>query len=324
VTALYRPEDSTAVPHPNRMERLRLLWIRVLRDSERATPRSIAEEFFQVEVCEDIHAAAECMKRFAPRAVCWEYEEADAIALRAMRDFKLANPALPILMLTGQHSESLAVWAFRARVWNYLIKPVAKSELRANFTMLAELLREDRGPARAVRQLRGLLPGEYAAKGAGSDGSVLRSAIVSVERHYSEKLRQSAVAVECGMTSSAFSRAFKGEYGLTFSEYLMRFRIGQACYLLRLGSHSATSAGVAVGFDDASHFARAFRKVMGMSPSLYKRQKAAVQGAEQRQRRRAALRGALMRHRDPRGPSEVASALRDQEKSPPGRAERVR
>jgi hypothetical protein len=36
----------------------------------------------------------------------------------------------------AQHSESLAVWAFRNRVWNFLVKPVRTSELRANFDVL--------------------------------------------------------------------------------------------------------------------------------------------------------------------------------------------
>lgn len=274
------------------MERPRLLWIRVLRGCENAVSRSIAEQYFQVEVCPDVASASAHFTRFVPQVVCWEYEEADALALRAMRDFKLTHPSVPVLMLTGQHSEALAVWAFRTRVWNYLTKPVAVSELRANFTILAALARESRGAARPVRQLRALLPGEFATQGTDMDGASLRAAIIQVERCYADKLRQATVAANIGMSTSAFSRAFKAEYGLTFSEYLMRFRIGQACCLLRLGTYTATTAGLAVGFDDASHFARAFRKLMGTSPSSYKRQKC-VPGSRNdlRRRRRAALLG---------------------------------
>jgi AraC-like DNA-binding protein len=296
----------------------------VLRDCASAVSRSIAEEFFQVEVCPDVRAVDAWNKRFAPHVVCWEYDEADAVALRAMRDFKLANPSLPMLMLTGQHSESLAVWAFRARVWNYLTKPVAMSELRANFTILAELVREDRGAARPVRQLRAFLPGEYTAQAAANEGSLLRAAIAQVERHYAEKLRQSAVAASCGMSTSAFSRAFKAEYGLTFSNYLMRFRIGQACYLLRLGAHSATTAGLAVGFDDASHFARAFRKMVGTSPSAYKRQRHAAKDVGRQQRRLAAQAGGPLRGVDSRGSDQVRTTVRDHDKAPPRASDRER
>ena len=267
------------------MERLRLLWIRVADGCESAASRAIAEEYFAVGVCPNIAAAQAWVRRFAPQVVCWEFEEAHAAALRAMRDFKIANPSLPLLMLTTQHSETLAVWAFRTRVWNYLVKPVATNELRANFSILTELVRDDQGPSRSVRSVRDLLPGDLAADSSAERVPALQAAVKQVERHYAEKLRQAAVAAQCGMSASRFSRAFKAEYGLTFSDCLMRFRIGRACRLLRQGSHSATTAGLAVGFEDASHFARAFRKLLGTSPSAYQRQGSVISPANERRRR---------------------------------------
>ena len=92
-----------------------------------------------------------------------------------------------------------------------------------------------------------------------------------MEHNFEHKLRQSAIAASAGMSSSAFSRAFKAEFGITFSQYLARYRISRACLLLRQGSHSVTNVGQAVGFDDASHFARTFRSLLGVSPSAFKR-----------------------------------------------------
>jgi AraC-like DNA-binding protein len=267
------------------MERLRLLWIRVADGCEIAASRAIAEEYFTVGVCPNIAAAPSWLRRFGPQVVCWEFEEAHAAALRAMRDFKLANPSLPVLMLTTQHSETLAVWAFRMRVWNYLIKPVATNELRANFAILSELVRDAQGPSRSLRSVRDLLPGDVAADSSAVRVPVLQAAVKEVERRYNDKLRQAAVAATCGMSPSSFSRAFKAEYGLTFSGYLRRFRIERACRLLRQGSHSATTAGLAVGFEDASHFARAFRQLLGTSPSSYQRQQSAIAPLNERRRR---------------------------------------
>jgi AraC-like DNA-binding protein len=268
----FHPEQK-AQPRPayRSQQRPLLLWVRVLSGRENPISRAIAEEYFRIEVCPNFASARAWTKRFSPQVVCWDFEGVDAGVLRAMRDFKTAHPSLPVLMLTAQHSEALAVWVFRARVWNYLIKPVAVSELRANFSMLAELWAEKPGAERRLRQPRALLPQEFIPQSATTS---LQAVVARVERHYAQKLRQAALAAQCGLSTSAFSRAFKAEYGLTFREYLMRLRIRQACQLLRLGTHSATAAGLAVGFDDASHFARAFRKLTGMSPLLYKRQSA--------------------------------------------------
>lgn len=250
------------------MQRPRLLWIRIADFAATDIPHGIAEDYFELQVCTGAEVDA-VLQQFSPQVVCFDFEQTHAEQLRAMRDFKRLHPSMPVLMLTAQHSESLAVWAFRVRVWNFLVKPVRTSELRANFDVLARMVADRQGPARAARCVGTLIPDEVAETPLLT--APLDSALRQVEQHYASKLRQSAVAGACGMTVCSFSRAFKAEFGLTFREYLLRYRIGRACELLRQGMHSATDAGMAVGFEDASHFARAFRRVMGVSPSTFVR-----------------------------------------------------
>ncbi len=251
------------------MSRPRLLWVDSTLGCGCAVPRTSAEAHFEVNARVPVAEALAAGQRFAPSVVCFEFEHPDAGGLRALRDFKLANPSLPLLMLTTQHSEALAVWAFRVRVWNYLAKPVAASELTANFAMLARIAREERGPSRALRAVGALMPPD-ARSAEKPRESPLHSALRYVERNFEQKLRQSSIATSAGMSSSTFSRAFKAEFNITFSEYLARYRISRACHLLQQGSHSVTTVGQTVGFDDASHFARTFRAVMGVSPSRFK------------------------------------------------------
>ena len=265
--------------------RPRLLWLDLTDGCASGVSRLAAAEYFQIEVSTDIEVAHASVQCFEPHVICFEFEHANATQLRAMRNFKLTNPSLPLLMLTTNHSEDLAIWAFRVRVWNYLVKPVSPSELRANFSTLARLVSDDQGPARSVRSVGALLPADVVGTPDAIGRSSLQAALTNVEQHYAEKLRQSAVAASCGMSSYAFSRAFKAQYGMTFSQYLMRYRIGRACRLLRYGSHSATKAGLAVGFNDSSHFARAFRKLLGISPSTYQRQETPLQPVVERRRR---------------------------------------
>lgn len=253
------------------MSRPRLLWVDSTFGCASPVPRNAAAAHFEVIACVPLAQAQAAALSFAASVVCFEFENPDAAGLKALREFKIANPSRPILMLTTQHSEALAVWAFRARVWNYLVKPVPASELTANFAMLARIALEERGPSRPVRAVGALLPPEaHACTNTAAESPLLR-AVRNVERNYEQKVRQSALAATAGMSSSAFSRAFKAEFGITFSQYLARYRIGRACDLLRQGARSMTNVGQAVGFDDASHFARTFRAVLGVSPSAYMR-----------------------------------------------------
>jgi len=251
------------------MLRPRLLWVRIADFAATDIPRGIAEDYFELQVCNGAEAN-DAAQRSAPQVVCFDFEQIQADQLRAMREFKRQHPSMPLLMLTAQHSESLAVWAFRVRVWNFLVKPVRASELRANFDVLARMVADNHGPARAARCVGTLMPEEIAETPVLT--TPLDSALRQVELHYAGKLRQSAVASACGMTVCSFSRAFKAQFGLTFREYLLRYRIGRACELLKQRVHNATDAGIAVGFEDASHFARAFRRVLGVSPSTFLRQ----------------------------------------------------
>ena len=287
------------VTRRGRERRPRLLWLDLTDGCASTVLRPVAAEYFDIEVSTDIEAAQSSMQRFAPHVVCFEFEHAHATQLRAMRNFKLTNPSLPLLMLTTSHSEALAIWAFRVRVWNYLVKPVSPSELRANFSTLARLVSDNQGPSRSVRSVGALLPRDVVGTPDVLGAPSLQAALAHVEQYYAGKLRQSAVAASCGMSSSTFSRAFKAQYRMTFSQYLMRYRIGRACRLLRYGSHTATKAGMAVGFSDSSHFARAFRKLLGISPSSYQRQETPLQPVVERRRRARGMPGKVMHRRTP-------------------------
>jgi AraC-like DNA-binding protein len=96
-------------------------------------------------------------------------------------------------------------------------------------------------------------------------------AIVFVAAHFHEKFPASAVATQCGLSRFQFSRAFHASFGITFREYLLRYRIRAACERLRGRHESVTAVAYAVGFHDGSYFARMFRRYIGMLPSQYAR-----------------------------------------------------
>ena len=66
-----------------------------------------------------------------------------------------------------------------------------------------------------------------------------------------------------------FSRLFKETYGLTFQDYVLRFRIREACRLLRNPAAEIAETAFLVGFNDPSYFGKIFRRYMDCSPSQY-------------------------------------------------------
>lgn len=98
-------------------------------------------------------------------------------------------------------------------------------------------------------------------------------AISFVAAHYPEKFAASAVAQHCGFSRFQFSRNFHATFEITFREYLLRFRIREACRRLAAGEPSVTGIAYAVGFHDGSYFARMFRRYVGVLPSQYARRR---------------------------------------------------
>ncbi|MGM9477982.1 chromate resistance protein ChrB domain-containing protein [Pedobacter sp. GSP4] len=68
--------------------------------------------------------------------------------------------------------------------------------------------------------------------------------------------------------SREFSKYFDN---MTFGDYMRKLRIEKACELIENTSHSLTEIGYLTGFSDQSHFNRIFKKVIGQSPSLYRK-----------------------------------------------------
>ena len=77
------------------------------------------------------------------------------------------------------------------------------------------------------------------------------------------------LARQVGLNDCTLKRGFRQVFGTTAFGYLHDYRMEQARQLLRTGELNVSEATRRVGFADRSHFAAAFRKKYGVSPSQY-------------------------------------------------------
>ncbi len=80
-------------------------------------------------------------------------------------------------------------------------------------------------------------------------------------------------AARYGYTERYMGKMFRKVKGVSFSEYLQNSRIGRAKTLLRLTELPVREIAEELGFYDACHFTRAFRKSVGVAPLAYRKQK---------------------------------------------------
>lgn len=84
------------------------------------------------------------------------------------------------------------------------------------------------------------------------------------------------VAGKFGMSSSYFSKKFKAVTGFGFKEYLIGVRIKQASDMLLATNKSITEIAISCGFNDSNYFGDAFRRIKGVSPHKYRKNKGAI------------------------------------------------
>jgi AraC-like DNA-binding protein len=246
-----------------------LLWFDFSFRPQDRELRIVSAQHFHVEYSTRLDRALEDAGQLAPDALCFEIDQADEARLQTLQDVMHAHPQLPVLMLTVDHSEALAVWAFRAGVWNVLSTPIGEAEFQENVAGLAQVAAQRR-PPRTPRPPGANGPQQALAPTVDEHVARLQPALQYVRRHYGDKITETEAANRCGMRRFAFSRAFHAAFGMTFREYLVRARISEACRMLVEGGHTVTEVAFATGFTDGSYFARVFRRHTGTLPSHYR------------------------------------------------------
>ena len=259
-----------------------MLWVNCTSGLPDPAHRIRCGAAFEIVQSRGLEEVGSEVSRHRPSALSFEFDYPDQQRLQAMQSIKQANVRLPVLMLTQEHSESLAIWAFRARVWNYLVKPVSHVELSDNLRALAGVCNRA-SPPRTAQLIATAVPAGLRAQPVSPEVALLHPALDHIAQHYHERVTASAAAKTCGLDRFEFSKRFKAAFGMTFREYLLRARVSEARRFLATGSLSVTGVAYSVGFNDGSHFARIFKRFTGVLPSDY-RDSEFAQGQDLRRR----------------------------------------
>jgi len=87
--------------------------------------------------------------------------------------------------------------------------------------------------------------------------------------NFHKNIKLEAVSSLVGMTPPSFCRYFKKHTKKSFHTVLNEIRIGHACKLLIEGKMNISGIGYESGFNNISNFNEQFKKLKGISPSQY-------------------------------------------------------
>lgn len=97
----------------------------------------------------------------------------------------------------------------------------------------------------------------------------VQAAIKYIQYNYANDISVDDIAKSTGISRSHLYRLFVKHVSIAPNEYLIRFRINQACTLMRDKHLNISEAAYSAGFHDQLYFSRIFKKYKGVAPSRY-------------------------------------------------------
>ncbi|MBR2461423.1 MAG: helix-turn-helix transcriptional regulator [Clostridia bacterium] len=92
-----------------------------------------------------------------------------------------------------------------------------------------------------------------------------------VEKNYDSDCSLSALSAELGYNYVYLSKYFKQRTAISFTDYVNRYRINEACYLIGNTEKTLLNVAFDCGFDSLRSFNRNFVRIVGTPPSEYRR-----------------------------------------------------
>ncbi len=100
--------------------------------------------------------------------------------------------------------------------------------------------------------------------------SSVRRAREYLEAHFAESVSLALLSRVAGLSSFHLNREFRLAYGLPPHAFQTQLRVARARKLLREG-FSPASAAIETGFTDQSHLHRHFKRVVGITPAVFRK-----------------------------------------------------
>lgn len=182
----------------------------------------------------------------------------------------------PLFVILSGHADfAYAREALRLGAFDYLVKPIDDVELEATMRRASDEIRSRSHTAslelvasddKAVGVVRDMMQDRPVGPG----DAYIEAALSDVAARYMMDLSADSVAERLRISGDHLTRLFKRATGLTFNEYLTRFRMRRAMELLRDPSVRIGEVADLCGYRDARYFSTLFRQTVGLTPSEFR------------------------------------------------------
>lgn len=250
--------------------------------------RRFVEHEIVTEVAENGRKAADTAILWGADLILMDIEMPGMNGLDAARAVLAQRPSCRVIFVTAYSLFQYAHEAVHLGACDYLLKPVDPDELEASIRRAIRQVEAERrlealAPVQPEPESELSAPEAEEAPRAESENSQTALVMAHVRRYlednYMFDISLDSVGEILHISPAYLSAQFKKYQKMNFLDCLTELRINAAKELLNDPFRSSAEVASMVGYEDASYFARAFKKRTGVTPTQYRKQ--AVKAAKE-------------------------------------------
>jgi two-component system response regulator YesN len=215
------------------------------------------DRFDKIYLASNGQEAIETIFRDKPDIMLLDVQMPLKDGIEVMQEAKRAGIMPCTLILSGYDEFRYCQQAIRYGARDYLLKPIRSSDILHKINEAADDLF---GIEIAV-----------AEKQSGEKNRLVELAKEYMAENYFENLTLVNVAQKVGITAGYLSTLFSQKVDKGFVDYLNELRIDHACTYLQQDYLKTYEIAYKVGFNDEKYFSKVFKKIIGQSPSEYRK-----------------------------------------------------
>jgi len=210
---------------------------------------------FEVKFFDKGHSALLYLHRYGAELILLAMDSTGFCEI-VKKDEKLKG--ISVVFLAARNDEDALVDCFCKGAADYISKPYGLKEVLARICVLLE------------HDLKYYLKsGDLKNETSSPQLTVKVREYIACNFH--ESITLDDIARHANISTSRLSCLFKTQTGETCIHYLTRVRISEACRLLQESGAMVTEVAYEVGFNDSNYFSVVFKRTVGISPSIYRR-----------------------------------------------------
>lgn len=216
----------------------------------------------------DGREGSEVIRRVKPHILITDIRMPGDDGLTMIAGLRSEFPNMQITVLTGYREFGYAQQAIHLGVTRFLLKPSKMDEINEALQTMVERL--DKLPPEISDPEDEPEDNSQAADMERAGSFIVNQAVAYMERNYKSRLSLQEVADSCFVSQWHLSKLLNKYAQKNFYDILNTIRIREAKELLRDPELRVSDVCDRVGYTDAAHFARTFRKITGMSANEYR------------------------------------------------------